>query len=415
MFQTQGARPWACALALAGLCTSATALAQGSPIRQGFDAAWLRQPEQRAAPLRREAAAAAATAAQRWTPEPPALELSTRTDRVTQNRGVREYDALVAVPLWLPGERARAQALAASEVGSVDARLAAAQWRLAAEVREAFWARQRAQLEHELARQRLASAQAVAGDVARRVKAGDLARADGHQAAAAVAAAQGALAEAEVALAQAAQGWLALTGQPAADGTGHPAADGIREPRPAEPAPPATHPALRELGTLAERARRQRELAGVQTRSNPELTIGAVHERDGFGERYGQRVVVGLRFPLGTSTTGPARRATASADLLEAEAQLELETERLRAQQQAARARVSALEAAQAAAEQRAVLTREARGFFEKSYRLGETDLPTRLRIEHEAFEAERQAARSRLELDAAISQLRQALGLLPE
>lgn len=407
MFQTQGARPWACALALAGLCTSATALAQGSPIRQGFDAAWLRQPEQRAAPLRREAAAAAATAAQRWTPEPPALELSTRTDRVTQNRGVREYDALVAVPLWLPGERARAQALAASEVGSVDARLAAAQWRLAAEVREAFWARQRAQLEHELARQRLASAQAVAGDVARRVKAGDLARADGHQAAAAVAAAQGALAEAEVALAQAAQGWLALTGQPAADGAG--------EPRPAEPAAPALHPALRELGTRADLARRQRELAGVQTRSNPELTIGAVHERDGFGERYGQRVVVGLRFPLGTSTTGPARRATASADLLEAEAQLELETERLRAQQQAARARVSALEAAQAAAEQRAVLTREARGFFEKSYRLGETDLPTRLRIEHEAFEAERQAARSRLELDAAISQLRQALGLLPE
>jgi cobalt-zinc-cadmium efflux system outer membrane protein len=46
---------------------------------------------------------------------------------------------------------------------------------------------------------------------------------------------------------------------------------------------------------------------------------------------------------------------------------------------------------------------------------MGETDLPTRLRVELEASDAERQAARARIELAAAVSALRQALGLLPE
>jgi len=52
---------------------------------------------------------------------------------------------------------------------------------------------------------------------------------------------------------------------------------------------------------------------------------------------------------------------------------------------------------------------------FDKSFRLGETDLPTRLRIEAEAVEAERQEARSRIELATAISAWRQSLGLLPQ
>ena len=45
----------------------------------------------------------------------------------------------------------------------------------------------------------------------------------------------------------------------------------------------------------------------------------------------------------------------------------------------------------------------------------GESDLPTRLRIEAEAADAERQAVRARIELAAAISAWRQALGLLPQ
>jgi cobalt-zinc-cadmium efflux system outer membrane protein len=377
-----------------------------SPIKQGFDAAWARQPEQRASALRRDAAAATVAAAQRWTPEPPSLEVTARTDRITRNIGQREVDATVAVPLWLPGERSRAQATASAESDAVDARVRAAQWRLAAEIREAHGAHQRALIEHEQAGQRLAGAQQIATDVARRVKAGGLARADGHQAESAVATAQSALAEAAVGLTQTTQAWIALTGIPPAGGAG--------EPRPGD-GPSDAHPALRELAANGEVARRQRELAGVQARANPELTVGAARERDAFGERYGQSVLVGVRIPLGASSTSAARQATANAELLEAEGHLARETDRVRSQREAATARIKSLEEARAAAERRATLAHESRGFFEKSFRLGESDLPTRLRVEQESFEAERQAARSRVEVDAAVSQLRQALGLLPE
>ena len=97
------------------------------------------------------------------------------------------------------------------------------------------------------------------------------------------------------------------------------------------------------------------------------------------------------------------------------EAQLAVEQERIAAEIDAARQREEAARAWLAAAEQRAQLANESRGFFEKSFRLGETDLPTRLRIEGEASEAEREAARARVELAASVSALRQALGLLPE
>ncbi|WP_179106986.1 TolC family protein, partial [Variovorax sp. KK3] len=204
-------RPWAwpgvLAMALMASASPGTASAQTSFIRQGFEAAWARQPEQRSAALRHEAAAAHRAAADRWTPEPPSLDLSARTDRYNRNEGVREYDASVAIPLWLPGERARAQASASSDASAVDARLAAAQWRLAAEVREAYWTLQRAGSEQQLAARRLANARQLADDVTRRVRAGDLARADSHQAEGTVAAAEAAVAEAEVGRLQAATAW----------------------------------------------------------------------------------------------------------------------------------------------------------------------------------------------------------------
>ena len=94
---------------------------------------------------------------------------------------------------------------------------------------------------------------------------------------------------------------------------------------------------------------------------------------------------------------------------------MNLERARLAGERDAAKARADGARLQLAAADRRAQLARESRGFFDKSFRMGETDLPTRLRIEAEAAEADRQAARARIELAAAISAWRQALGLLPQ
>jgi cobalt-zinc-cadmium efflux system outer membrane protein len=405
--------PWRVHAQAATASAAAEAPANVMNLRQAFDAAWARQPEAMALRARRDAARALRQAAQSWTPEPAALEVSNKTDRLNRNAGERELEVGVAVPLWLPGERGKSAALADAEAAAVESRATAAQLRVAATVREAWWQWQRARIEADSARDQLDNTRRIAADVARRTKAGDLARADQHQADGAVAAAESALAQAEAGLAAAQQHLRALAGRApvASDALG----------AAAEPAPAAAsgeadaHAALQELKDRAAVAERSAALAATQSRANPELMLATTRDRGAFGEASQQTITLGVRIPFGGGPRHDARSANARAEAAEVQAQLALERERLTAEREAARVRVDASRTQLAAAERRAQLARESRGFFDKSFRLGETDLPTRLRIEAEAAEAERQAARNRIELAAAISAWRQALGLLPQ
>lgn len=384
----------------------------GTPsLKELFEAAWSRQPEAQAMQARRDAVQARRRVADAWTPEPPAFEASHKTDRLTRNDGARELEVGITVPLWLPGERRGSAALADAEATAAESRAGAARLRLAATIRDAWWAWQRAGVEVEVARGQLDSARRIAADVARRARAGELARADQHQADGAVAAAEAAAAQTEAALTVAMQQVKALSGTiPAV----LPAAAVAAEPEPSS-TETATHPALAELQDRSAVAERAATLAATQSRANPELTLATTRDRGAAGERYGQTVTLAVRIPFGGGPRHDSRVASARADALEAQAQLEIDRARLQSERDAAQARVDAARAQLAATERRAALARETRGFFEKSFRLGETDLPTRLRIEAEATEAERQAARSRIELAAAISAWRQALGLLPQ
>jgi cobalt-zinc-cadmium efflux system outer membrane protein len=388
-----------------------------TPLKQAFDAAWQRQPEAQSQQARQDAAEARKQAAESWSAEPATLELSTKTDSLNRNQGSREVVAGVTIPLWLPGERSRTGAVADAERRVATSRVLAAQLRTAANVRESYWLWERARIEHDLARERLGNAQLLAVDVAKRVKAGDLARSDQHQADGAMALAEVGLAEATGALAVAVQRLRTQSGLvpiPTMPGMAT-----VPEPVPDVPADfealDIRHPAVTEILDRAEVARRSAELAQVQTRANPELTLATTRARGQFEESYQQSITLGIRIPFGSDSRNQAKLATAQADAIEAEGQLRLERERLRIDMGAARVGLESARTQLNASDRRLQLARESRTFFLKSFRMGETDLPTRLRIELEAIDAERQAARARIDLAAAISALRQNLGLLPE
>ena len=389
-------------------------------LKQVFQVAWLRQPEAQSRQARQDAAGAQREVANSWTSEPVSLELSTKTDHLHKNKGGREDAVGLSVPLWLPGERTRRAAVALAEERVATSRVLAAQLRTAATVREAYWQWQRAAAEHALAQERLASTQQLAADVAKRVKAGDLARADQHQADGAVAAADAALAEALSARSAAGLALRALTGEPpvpqaAANFDVAVLGERLVASSPDSESLASRHPALLDWRARLELARRASELARVQTRANPELTLEAARGRGQADERYQQSFTATLRIPFGSDSRNRVKVTSAQAELIEAESQLRLEQDRVQAELDSAHVRLDSAEEQLLAADRRVQLARESRSFFQKSYRLGETDLPTRLRIELEAVEAERQAKRARIDVGAALSNLRQAQGLLPD
>ena len=175
------------------------------------------------------------------------------------------------MPHWLPGERNGKAALADAEGAAIESRATAAQLRVAASVREAWWQWQRARIEADSARDQFDNSRRMAADVARRTEAGDLARADQHQADGAVAAAESILAQAEAALAAAQQTLRAMSGRPPTAGEAVALA--------AEPDPGAVladveaHAALQALKDRAAVAERTAALASTQSRANPELLL----------------------------------------------------------------------------------------------------------------------------------------------
>jgi cobalt-zinc-cadmium efflux system outer membrane protein len=386
----------------------ASASAHGeTALARVFAEAWQRQPAAAALGERERAVAAQRAAAGAWTAAPPSLEVGTRSDRFNRNNGARENEIGLVLPLWLPGERSGSQALADAEADAVAGRSEALRLRLAQILRETWWSWQSARNEVALAGERVAAATRLRDDVARRFAAGDLSRADLNQAAGALA--QGLALQAE---AQSAELGLrhrleSLSGRPVVD------VDVEAEPEPS--AAPDDHPALRQLAAQGEVARRQVDLARAQGRANPELMLSTRSDRAAHGEPNEQTWALALRIPFAAGPRQDARVATANAEAIEAGVELERERERLTREAAAVRLQVAAARQQLAAAEQRAGLARENRGFYDKSFRLGESDLPTRLRVDSEAFEAERALGRARIALAMGISQLRQSLGLLPE
>lgn len=376
-------------------------------LARAFEQAWQRQPAAGALLERERGAAAQISAASAWTAMPPSLELATRSDRFNQRNGAQENEIGLVLPLWLPGERSGSQAVAEAESAALAGRGHALRLRLAQLLRDTWWSWQAAQNETALAGERVRAAQQLRDDVARRFSAGDLSRADLNQAEGALAQAQALQAEASSAQLGTAFRLESLTGQPGE--AGHVES----EPVPSEAA--SEHPLVQALQARVEVARRNADLARAQTRANPEIALSTRRDRTASGDPVDQTWALSLRIPFSSGPRQDARVASANAEAIELGIELAREQERLSREAVAVQLQLSAAQQQLIAAELRSRLALENRRFYEKSFRLGESDLPTRLRIESEAFEAERALGRTRIALAQAISQLRQSLGVLPE
>lgn len=355
----------------------------------------------------RRAQAERAAASAPWA-EPPSVELGYRTDRLQSDAGARETELGVAIPLWLPGQRAARLASAEAEDSAAGAAQAAGELQVAALVREAAWGITRQQAEVDLAAQQVQALDALASDVERRVAAGDLARVDALAARAELLAATAGLSQARQALHAAVIQWSALTGHASAPD------DLQAEQIPADAALGDTHPALRAARLGVELGRKRLDAVQASPRSAPEFVARLLQERPGRGEPAANSIGVALRIPLGTDDRNAPLQAAALNELAGAQATEQQLKVQLQAEVEQARAAALAAEQQLAHESERATLMRERASLIERSFRVGETPLPELLRALSDAAKAESDLHRQSAALGLARARLQQALGILP-
>jgi len=381
-------------------------------LRTALDAAWQRAVAAReSAGQRRRAEADRAAAGSLWA-APPSLELSHRSDRLHGNTGKRENEIGVAVPLWLPGQRAARSGAAEAAAAQALAAEQVARMRLAGELREAAWQLAALQAEATEADTQADTLKQLADDVDRRVRAGDLARADTLAAQAELLAASALQVDLRQRLQAARARWTLLTGLTAApDLTAAAAIDGAPA---ASTATAAPHPELQLANRSTELSRQRVELMRRSRRDAPELTVGLRQDVPGRAEASEGSLVIGLRLPFGTDDRNRPLEAAALAELDVAETHELRLRERLDSDIAAARNAQRAGQAQLEAETAGARLLRERATLIDKSFRAGETPLPDLLRALAAAAQADSAVARQAATLGLAHARLQQTLGLLP-
>ena len=379
--------------------------AAGAPsLRGAVDAAWQRAVQSTEAQGRLARALAERAVAESPWAAPPSLELSHRDERLVGRASGRESEIGVAWPMWLPGQRSARGRTAEAEVVAAEAGQRATRLRIAGEVREAAWEIAARRAELRLAELQVQTLDALAKDVARRIDAGDLARADGLAARSELLAAASAAADSRQRLQAAQTRWRVLTGvEPLAD---------PQESAPAQP--DGEHPELALAALNVERARSRLELVRVSRRDPPELMLRLREETGATGAGSQHSVGVAVRVPFGTADRNAPRQAAASSELDVALAEERRLRERLDADVSTARSALTLAEQQVGAERSRAALLRERADLIDKSFRAGESALPELLRALGAAAQADAAHARAQAAAGSARAQLHQSLGFLP-
>jgi cobalt-zinc-cadmium efflux system outer membrane protein len=375
--------------------------------------AWRRNPLAAGQEAREAEARAAQGVAAGLTPEPPSISLGNLNDRQGRNAGKQEWEVEFAVPLWLPGQKDARVAEADSRAGETAARRAADKLSVAGEVRDAWWSLAAARTAQSLALRRLDTARALDGDVQKRFKVGELSRIDANLAHGEVLAAETDLIESKAALLQAEQAFRLLTGVDAPAELGDEVVATGRATT-EDAAIGDSHPRLAAAATASHSAWARVKVADETRRAAPELSLRVVRDRNDFAEPYGNNIGVKLKIPFSSGSQVRRENSAAQAEAEKADAEMRQTEMRVRQEIERSRRALDAAERQLRMADERRALSADNLRLAEKSFTLGESDLPTLLRIRAAAFETETNYDRQRLSRAAAISRLNQSLGVLP-
>jgi len=338
----------------------------------------------------------------------PQAALSHLTDQIGSDQGLRETEAYVELPLWLPGQRQARRTLGERILAEAEASSERLRWEVSEQVRERAWNLRLAEAERTLAERHLELARAFEGEIRRRKEAGELAEQD-FLLARQETLQRAAMHEEAVGMEQRARAaWRAYTGLDQLP------VDLERETL-SEERLNDRHPLLAAAAGLRERQRALRDDARISHRENPLLKLGGKRQRGSDADAYVNSLGAEIKIPFGGAAHAAPAVAEAEAALTEAEAayaeahhdlELELEQQRIALHQ---------AENALELADQRNRLAQQGLQLAERAFTLGESNLRTLLLAREDADAATLNLERRRLERLRAVARYNQSLGVIPQ
>ena len=370
-------------------------------LHEAYERAAAQLPEGAASPALKAQADAQRRAAKGPFVGPPVA----RGDVLTSSGGTIEQEASVSAAIKWPGE-ARAGVYAATlSRDAANSGLEAAQLALAGDIRVAYWRLAGARSAVDIERQHVATARVETDQVARLVQAGVQARRDLLVSQAELGLALSRFSAAQSDLADTMAAVEALFGNAPTS-----FADEAVSPR----TDIEDHPALRAAEIKAKAADAKAAYARYSARPRIEGTVGVRRQRNDPRSAYEDALLLGVAVPLGRDSRAVADAAGTRAEALSAGAEAARIRARLIAGQRATLVRLSVSENALVDAQARRSALREALSLTERGRKEGEIGYIEYLRARQALSDAERDLGAAHVAKSAAISNVNQAMGVLP-
>jgi cobalt-zinc-cadmium efflux system outer membrane protein len=337
----------------------------------------------------------------------PAFNVSHYNDVLTDSDGLREFEVGMQLPLWLPGQRAARQKTIEQERSIVNASEPALKLEIAGIIRELLWNIALTKNRMTVAEQEWDIVKKLEQDVNKRVELGDLAQSDMILAQQESLSKEAAYRIAEQEFRHAQHRYDMITGLQTLPAN-------YEEVVTDDLSISFEHPALKESQQQVNHSVAQRDQVILEKSGNPTLFVGTRHEQGPTDNGYDNAIGLSLSMPFGLTAYTEPKVTAAEVELSEYRSQMELLHRDLNIAVQDADRELSATIDQYDFARRQNELSKRNLALSRKAFSLGETGLIELIRIQAQAFAAERNMHQKYLEVGLHKARLNQAKGIIP-
>ncbi|MBL1141377.1 MAG: TolC family protein [Proteobacteria bacterium] len=337
----------------------------------------------------------------------PTFNVSHYNDVLTDSDGLQEFEVGMELPLWLPGQKAARQKTFEQERSIVNASEPALKLEIAGTVRELLWNIALTKNKVSVAKKEWDIVKKLEQDVNKRVELGDLAQSNMILAQQESLSKEAAYQIAEQEFRHAQHRYDMITGLNTLPAN-------YEEVVTDDISISLEHPALKESQKKVNHSAAQRDQVMLEKRGNPTLFVGTRHEQGPTDNGYDNAIGLSLSMPIGlTAYTAPIVTA-AEVELSENRSQMEILHRELNITIQDASRELSSTIDQYDFARRQNELSKRNLALSRKAFSLGETGLIELIRIQAQAFAAERNMHQKYLEVGLQKARLNQAKGIIP-